>query len=118
MLVNGLMKIWSGRMMFSKLKEHGIEIILTVLFMFAFVAGSKASHDWGKPNMYQFPAPDLITMDVVKNDGIEGGGTYICKDVWSCYLYVQSAEKRGATEYCKTIDIRKNGRRVWFKRYQ
>ena len=46
--------------------------------------------------MYQFPAPDLITMDVVKNDGIEGGGTYVCKDIWSCYKYVMAAEKRGA----------------------
>ena len=79
---------------------------------------SFANHDWNKPNVYQFPAQDLITMDVVKNDGIEGGGTYVCKDVWSCYMYVMSAEKRGATQYCKTIDIRKNGRRVWFKRYQ
>jgi len=94
---------------------------LMVGFTLGFVTmgfAAHASHDWNKPNVYQFPAPDLITMDVVKNDGIEGGGTYICKDVWSCYMYVMSAEKRGATEYCKTIDIRKNGRRVWFKRYQ
>ena len=94
---------------------------LMVGFALGFVTmgfAAHASHDWGKPNMYQFPAPELITMDVVKNDGFEGGGTYICKDVWSCYMYVMAAEKRGATEYCKTIDIRKNGRRVWFKRYQ
>ena len=106
MLVNGLMKIWSGRM---KLK-------LLALLLFSGVAF--ANHDWSKPNVYQFPAQDLITMDVVKNDGVEGGGTFRCKDVWSCYKYVMAAEQRGATEYCKTIDIRKNGRRVWFKRYQ
>ena len=104
-------------MMFDKLREHGLEIILTLTILF-LTFHTHASHDWNKPNVYQFPAPDLITMDVVKNDGIEGGGTFVCKDVWSCYMYVMSAEKRGATEYCKTIDIRKNGRRVWFKRYQ
>ena len=101
--------------------ERGFYTTLTVFIFICLMliaTMSFANHDWNKPNVYQFPAPDLITMDVVKNDGIEGGGTYICKDVWSCYMYVMSAEKRGATEYCKTIDIRKNGRRVWFKRYQ
>jgi len=103
--------------MLDKLREHGLEIILILTILF-LTFHTHASHDWNKPNVYQFPAPDLITMDVVKNDGIEGGGTFVCKDVWSCYMYVMSAEKRGATEYCKTIDIRKNGRRVWYKRYQ
>jgi len=93
-----------------------MKLKLLALLLFSGVAF--ANHDWSKPNVYQFPAQDLITMDVVKNDGIEGGGTYMCKDVWSCYKYVMAAEARGATEYCKTIDIRKNGRRVWYKRYQ
>jgi len=101
------MKIWSGRM---KLK----------LLALLLISVSSYAHQWERPNMYQFPVEDknLITMDVVKNDGVEGGGTFRCKDVWSCYKYVMAAEQRGATEYCKTIDIRKNGRRVWYKRYQ
>ena len=104
----------------NKIENNFYTIMTTIIFISLLLLASTsfANHDWSKPNVYQFPAPDLITMDVVKNDGIEGGGTYICKDVWSCYMYVMSAEKRGATEYCKTIDIRKNGRRVWYKRYQ
>ena len=86
---------------------------LLILF---FVSGLATAHE--RPSMYQFPAQELITMDVVKNDGVDGGGTFICKDVWACYQYVMAAEKRGAVQYCKTIDIRKNGRRIWFKRYQ
>ena len=101
--------------------ERGFYTVMTTMIFVGLLlvaTASFANPSWDKPNMYQFPAPDLITMDVVKNDGIEGGGTFVCKDVWSCYQYVMAAEKRGAVKYCKTIDIRKNGRRVWFKRYQ
>ena len=86
---------------------------LLILF---FVSGLATAYE--RPSMYQFPANDLITMDVVKNDGIEGGGTFVCTSAQRCLDYVRSAEARGATQYCKTIDIRKNGRRIWFKRYQ
>jgi len=97
-------------------KENKKIVIVGVFIIFALIFGNSNAYD--KPSMYQFPANDLITMDVVKNDGIEGGGTFVCTSAQRCLDYVRSAEARGATQYCKTIDIRKNGRRIWFKRYQ
>lgn len=78
---------------------------------------SFAGHNWVE-NHYDFPARDKITMDVVKNDGVQGGGTYRCTSIYNCYMYVMAAEQRGATQYCKTITIKRDGRTVWYKRYQ
>ena len=58
---------------------------------------------------YGFP-PEQVTMDVVKMSG--GGGTYRCPDFASCYRYVLNAEARGATHYCRSIEIKKNGKLV------
>ena len=104
--------------MLDKLREHGIEIILTLIILF-LTFHTHASHDWTQQSPYNFPVfqKDIITMDVVKNDGVRGGGTYRCTSIYKCYMYTMAAEQRGATESCKTITIKKNGRKVWFKRY-
>lgn len=86
---------------------------LLILF---FISGLVTAYE--RPSVYQFPARDMITMDVVKNDGYTGGGTYRCTSIYNCYMYVKSAEARGATQYCQTITIKRNGRPVWFKKYQ
>ena len=84
-----------------------------------FVVVVANAHDWTYKSPYEFPVfqKDIITMDVVKNDGVRGGGTYRCTSIYKCYMYTMAAEQRGATQYCKTITIKKNGRKVWFKRY-
>ena len=87
-----------------------------LLLILLFSGLANATHNWVE-NTYDFPARDMITMDVIKNDGVKGGGTYRCTSIYNCYMYVMAAEQRGATQYCKTITIKRDGRQVWFKRY-
>ena len=63
------------------------------------------------------PTEGVITMDVVKNDGARGGGTWLCKSLKDCYIKVLEAEERGATLDCQTIDIKKDGKTVWHRNY-
>lgn len=60
-------------------------------------------------------ADDNITMDIIKTYG--GGGTTQCPSVRACYLRVLENEVRGATEYCETITIKRNGRAIWHRDY-
>ena len=70
------------------------------------------------PNPYNFPAPKSdITMEVHKNNMADSVEIFQCKSVYLCHLYVKQQEYRGATNACKTITIKRNGRPVWFKRY-
>jgi len=57
---------------------------------------------------------ELITMDV---DSSNGGGTWICESVHSCYIKVQYMEARGADQYCNSVSIKRNGRIIWSKKY-
>jgi len=71
---------------------------------------------WASP--YDFPAPKSnITMEVHKNNMADSVEIFRCKSVYLCHLYVRQQEYRGATHACKTITIKRNGRPVWFKRY-
>jgi hypothetical protein len=63
------------------------------------------------------PQGGIITMDVVKNDGVLGGGTWLCKSLKECYVKVLEAEHRGASEYCETITIKRDGLVVWHRDY-
>ena len=68
--------------------------------------------------MYAWKPPGgIITMDVVKNDGVKGGGTWLCKSLRDCYTKVLEAEERGATQYCETITIKRDGHIVWHRNY-
>ena len=99
--------------------ERGFYTVMTTMIfvgLLLVVTSSFAKHNWVE-NTYDFPARDMITMDVIKNDGVKGGGTYRCTSIYNCYMYVMAAEKRGATQYCKTITIKRDGRPVWYKRY-
>lgn len=99
--------------------ERGFYTVMTAMIfvgLLLVVTSSFARHNWVE-NIYDFPARDMITMDVIKNDGVKGGGTYRCTSIYNCYMYVMAAEQRGATQYCKTITIKRDGRPVWFKRY-
>ena len=65
---------------------------------------------------YSFPYEEpYITMDVEKTDG--GGGTLVCPSVQACYIYTLQQEARGATQYCESITIKRNGRTVWQRKY-
>lgn len=69
-------------------------------------------------NPYDFPAPKShITMEVHKNNAADSVEVFRCKSVYLCHLYVKTQEQRGATHFCKTITIKRNGRPIWFKRY-
>jgi hypothetical protein len=59
----------------------------------------------------------VITMDVVKQDGQGSSGTWLCKSLKACYTKVLEAEERGATEYCETITIKRDGVPVWHRDY-
>ena len=103
----------------NKIENNFYTIMTTIIFISLLLVASTsfAKHNWVE-NIYDFPARDMITMDVIKNDGVQGGGTYRCTSIYNCYMYVMAAEQRGATQYCKTITIKRDGRPVWFKRYQ
>lgn len=63
------------------------------------------------------PPGGVITMDVVKNDGYKGGGTWLCESLHSCYIKVLEAEYRGATLYCETITLKRDGNVIWHRDY-
>jgi hypothetical protein len=85
----------------------GVAIGVWSLFMM-FVGQSKAD--------YNFPfAEPYITMDVEKTNG--GGGTWLCPSVQACYIYTLQQEARGATQYCESITIKRDGRIVWQRKY-
>ena len=67
---------------------------------------------------YKFPYSEResITMDVDKVNG--GGGTWRCPSVQACYIKVLEAEARGATHYCNSIVIKRDGRVVWWRNYR
>jgi len=55
-----------------------------------------------------------VTMDV---DSELQSGTYMCKDAITCYMLVKSAEERGATQYCNSVTMKRDGRIIWYKNY-
>jgi hypothetical protein len=57
---------------------------------------------------------DYITMDI---DSSVQSGTIICKSVKQCYVTVLQMEERGASQYCNSIIIKRNGRIIWGKNY-
>jgi hypothetical protein len=56
-------------------------------------------------------------MDVVKEDGYGTSGTWLCSTLKDCYVKVLEAEERGATQYCRTITIKRDGKIVWHRDY-
>lgn len=75
-------------------------IVLTSLILMVF--GSK-------------PAFALITMDV--NSSVRSG-TYVCPSVKDCVMMARYAEERGATQWCNSATIKRDGHVVWRKNYQ
>ena len=94
------------------------QIILGVWLAFIMSLFVAVSPLHASPN-YSFPPREnnpYVTMDVIKNG--PGGGTYVCKDVVTCYQYVRYAEERGATRNCQSIIIKRNGYPVITRLYQ
>ena len=61
------------------------------------------------------PAQALVTMDVDKWNG--PSGTFVCKDVKTCWLLYRAAEVRGDTYYCNSAVIKRDGTVVWYKNF-
>jgi hypothetical protein len=59
----------------------------------------------------------VVTMDVVKEDGQGTSGTWLCPSLRDCYTKVLEAEERGATQYCRSITIKRDGKIVWHRDY-
>jgi|SaaInlStandDraft_6_1057023.scaffolds.fasta_scaffold423984_1 hypothetical protein len=57
---------------------------------------------------------DYVTMDV---DSSVQSGTVVCASVQQCYIKVLQMEERGATNYCNSVIIKRNGKIVWAKNY-
>lgn len=93
----------------EKLKGVAIAILLWA----SLIASSNAAN-----NNYDFNAPSqIITMDVVKEDGYGTSGTWLCSSLKACYLKVLEAEWRGAHIYCRTITLKRGGLVVWSRDY-
>ncbi len=56
-----------------------------------------------------------VTMSVDKWNG--PSGTYLCKDVKTCWMLYKAAEVRGDTYYCNSAVIKRDGKIVWFKNF-
>ena len=88
--------------------------IKSLLLLAAFLVGAASS----SAEVYAYKPPGgIITMDVVKQDGMGTGGTWLCKSLRECYTKVLEAEYRGATLYCKTITMKRDGTIVWHRDY-
>jgi len=67
-------------------------------------------------NVYNFPPKDVVTMDVLKADG--QSGTFLCPSERWCYIKSLEYEARGAEQYCVSLTMKRNGKVVWYRRYQ
>jgi hypothetical protein len=85
----------------EKLKGGVIATVIILTSLILMVFGSK-------------PAFALITMDV--NSSVRSG-TYVCPSVKDCVMMARYAEERGATQWCNSATIKRDGRVVWVKNY-
>jgi hypothetical protein len=85
----------------EKLKGGAIATAIVLTSLILMVFGSK-------------PAVAQITMDV---DSSVRSGTYICPSVKDCVMMARFAEERGATQWCNSATIKRDGRVVWVKNY-
>jgi hypothetical protein len=85
----------------EKLKGGAIATAIVLTSLILMVFGSK-------------PAFALITMDV--NSSVRSG-TYVCPSVKDCVMMARYAEERGATQWCNSATIKRDGRVVWVKNY-
>ena len=69
---------------------------------------------WGTLLMAMLPAQAIVTMDV---DSSVRSGTYKCPSVKDCVMMARFAEERGATQWCNSATIKRDGHVVWVKNY-
>jgi len=65
---------------------------------------------------YNFPPKDNITMDVEMANGVSG--TYTCPSARHCYIKSLQYEARGAEQYCVSLVMKRNGKVIWWRKYQ
>lgn len=90
---------------------------LVALFTLALGLSAAAEYPYYERPYAWKPQGGVITMDVVKENGHKGGGTWLCKNFDECYHKIREAEERGATQYCRTITIKRDGDTVWHRDY-
>ena len=73
---------------------------------------------WNKAeaNVYAFPPKDVVTMDVEMANGVSG--TYTCPSARHCYIKSLQYEARGAEQYCVSLVMKRNGKVIWWRKYQ
>ncbi len=86
-------------------------IVITIVTI-AIIFFTKPSQADG----YGFPPKDVVTMDVLKADG--RSGTFLCPDERWCYIKSLEYEARGGEQYCVSLTMKRNGKVVWYRRYQ
>ncbi len=57
-----------------------------------------------------------VTMDVLKADG--RSGTFLCPDERWCYTKALEYEARGGEQYCVSLTMKRDGKVIWYRRYQ
>ena len=67
-------------------------------------------------NVYDFPPKDVVTMDVEMANGTSG--TYTCPSARWCYIKSLEYEARGAEQYCVSLVMKRNGKVIWWRKYQ
>ncbi len=66
-----------------------------------------------KTTDYGFPP---VTMDVQMANG--NNGTFLCPSERWCYIKALEYEARGAEQYCVSLTMKRDGKVVWYRRYQ
>ena len=69
-----------------------------------------------RADVYDFPPKDVVTMDVLKANG--QSGTFLCPSERWCYIKSLEYEARGGEQYCVSLTMKRNGKVVWYRRYQ
>ena len=86
---------------------------LVVGLIVALVWSISSKHSHAKTTDYGFPP---VTMDVLKADG--RSGTFLCPSERWCYTKALEYEARGGEQYCVSLTMKRDGKVVWYRRYQ
>ena len=84
--------------------------IVAAVFVLCIAIWNKAE---AKTTDYGFPP---VTMDVQMANG--NNGTFLCPSERWCYIKALEYEARGAEQYCVSLTMKRDGKVVWYRRYQ
>ena len=91
-----------------------LAVVMVITFALTFFNRAEA---WVETTSdYHFSAAEDITMDVTMVNGTSG--TYKCPSAQACYIQALKYEARGAQQYCVSLVMKRNGKVIWWRKYQ